>query len=155
MTLADDKPGVVARPPLLYLGGLVAALVGRWLTPLPVTRQAVAIPLGLVFIAVGLGIAIWGRRTMLAAGTNVDPTLPATTIVTSGPFRFSRNPLYIGLTLLYLGLTLAFNTWWGAVLVVPLLIIMSVGVVGREERYLEKKFGDEYRAYKARVRRWL
>ena len=92
---------------------------------------------------------------MHAAGTNVNPGRPTTAIVTSGPFRFSRNPLYLSLTLLYFGLILAFNTWRGIILLVPLLIIMHFGVVLREERYLEQKFGDEYRDYKARVARYV
>ena len=106
-------------------------------------------------IALGAGIAIWGRRTMEAAGTNVNPSRPAKTIVSSGPFRFSRNPLYLSLTLMYLGLTLAVNTWWGFVALIPLIIVMHAGVVLREERYLEKKFGEPYRQYRSRVRRYL
>jgi protein-S-isoprenylcysteine O-methyltransferase Ste14 len=92
---------------------------------------------------------------MQAAGTNVNPALPTTAIVASGPFRFSRNPLYLALTLLYLGLTLAFNTWWGIVVLIPVLIIMHRGVVLREERYLEQKFGETYRHYRSKVRRYL
>ena len=92
---------------------------------------------------------------MQATSTNVNPSLPTTAIVTSGPFRFSRNPLYVGLTLLYFGLTLAFNTWWSVVLLVPILIIMHRGVVLREECYLEQKFGETYRQYRSKVRRYL
>jgi len=82
-------------------------------------------------------------------------TMPTTAIVKSGPFRFYHNPLYLALMLLYLGLTLAFNTWWGIVLLVPVLIIMHCGVVLREERYLEQKFGETYRQYRSKVRRYL
>jgi len=92
---------------------------------------------------------------MQAAGTNVNPALPTIAIVASGPFRFSRNPLYLALTLLYFGLTLAFNTWWGIVVLIPLLIIMHRGVVLREERYLDQKFGETYRQYRSKVRRYL
>ena len=92
---------------------------------------------------------------MLAAGTNIDPTLPTTAMVVSGPFQFSRNPLYVALTLVYLGLTLLANTGWGLVMLVPLLIVMHRGVVLREERYLEHKFGESYRGYRSRVRRYL
>ena len=91
---------------------------------------------------------------MLAAGTNVDPMLPSTAIVTSGPFRFSRNPLYLALTFLYLGLVLAFDTWWGIAGLIPLLLVMHRGVVLREERYLEAEFGDEYRQYMATTGRF-
>ena len=85
----------------------------------------------------------------------MDPARPTTAIVTSGPFRFSRNPLYVALTFLYFGLTLAVNTWWSMVVLVPLLIIMHRGVVLREERYLEQKFGETYRQYRSKVRRYL
>ena len=92
---------------------------------------------------------------MTAAGTNVNPSRPATTIVSSGPFRFTRNPLYVGVTLIFGGLTLAFNTWWGFIVLVPVLITMHFGVVLREERYLERKFGEPYRQYRSRVRRYF
>jgi len=93
--------------------------------------------------------------TLRAAGTNVDPLLPTTAIVTAGPYRFSRNPIYVGLTLLYLGLALTFNTWWAVIVLVPILAVMHVGVVRREERYLEQKFGEPYRQFCSRVRRYL
>jgi protein-S-isoprenylcysteine O-methyltransferase Ste14 len=150
-----DNPGVVARPPLLYGGAFLVVLVFRWLWPMPIFGHVVALWPGLMFVVLGVGIAIWGRRTLQTAGTNVNPALPATAIVNSGPFRFSRNPLYLALTLLYFGLTLAFNTWWGIVVLVPLLIIMHRGVVLREERYLEQKFGETYRQYRSKVRRYL
>ena len=92
---------------------------------------------------------------MHAAGTNISPLQPTTAVVTTGPFQFSRNPLYLALTILYLGLTLAFNTWWGIVMLVPLLIIMHYGVVLREERYLDQKFGETYRQYRSTVRRYV
>ncbi len=92
---------------------------------------------------------------MVAHGTNVNPTLPTTSIVTTGPYRFTRNPLYLGLTMIYLGLTLAINTWWSLLLLVPVLFVMHFDVVLREERYLERKFGDTYRQYRAHVRRYL
>lgn len=155
MTTPADNPGVVARPPLLYGAAFIAVLVLRWFWPVPIFGHAVALWPGLALGVLGIGIAIWGRNTMHAAGTNVDPSLPTTAVVTSGPFRLSRNPLYLALTLLYFGLTLAFNTWWGIVVLFPLLIIMHFGVVLREERYLEQEFGDEYRRYKARVARYV
>src|SRR5258706_5166382 len=102
MMTPADNPAVVARPPLLYAGAFVIVLAFRWFWPLPILGRAVALWLGLALIALGIGIAIWGRRTMQAAGTNIDPMLPARAIVTSGPFRYSRNPLYLALTLLYL-----------------------------------------------------
>jgi len=152
---APDNPGVVVHPPFLYLGVFVVALVAQWLAPRPMLATPAALALGLSLIAVALGIANWGRRTMKAAGTNINPTRPATTIVTSGPFGFSRNPLYVSLTLLYIGLTLAVNTWWGIVLLAPLLLTLHFGIVLREERYLDRKFGASYREYRSRVRRYV
>jgi protein-S-isoprenylcysteine O-methyltransferase Ste14 len=153
---AADHPGVIAMPPFLYLGMFLAAVVAQWLVPLRIfPTTAVAVTLGLTLAVVAIAVARWGRRTMTAAGTNVRPTRPATTVVTSGPFRYSRNPLYVALTLLYVGLITAVNTWWGVVLLVPLLVTMHFGVVRREERYLDRKFGDSYRAYRARVRRYV
>jgi protein-S-isoprenylcysteine O-methyltransferase Ste14 len=153
---AADHPGVIAMPPLLYLGVFLVAVVAQLLAPLRIfPTPAVAVTLGLALAVVAIAAASWGRRTMTAAGTNVRPTRPATTIVTAGPFRYSRNPLYVALTLLYVGLTTAVNTWWGMVLLVPLLATMHFGVVLREERYLDRKFGDSYRAYRSSVRRYI
>jgi protein-S-isoprenylcysteine O-methyltransferase Ste14 len=92
---------------------------------------------------------------MRRAGTNVDPRAPALLIVTHGPFRFTRNPLYLSLTLLTIGLALCFNIIWALVTLVPTLIIMRQGVILREERYLEGKFGQPYLDYKRTVRRWI
>jgi protein-S-isoprenylcysteine O-methyltransferase Ste14 len=151
----SDSPGVIALPPLLYGVAFALVLILRWLWPLPVLRQAWAFWLGIALLALGGGIAFWGQRAMRAAGTNVNPTKPATALVTSGPFRFSRNPLYLALTLLFLGLSLAVNTWWGFIVLGPLLLLMHKGVILREERYLEQKFGESYRQYSSSVRRYL
>lgn len=131
---------------------LVLAL--RWLWPVPIIGHALMLWPGVVLGTLAIILGVWGRRTMLTAGTNVDPTRPTTAIVTSGPFRLSRNPIYVALTLLYLGLTLTLDTWWGILLLIPLLITMHIGVVLREERYLEEKFGDPYRRYRAEVARY-
>lgn len=92
---------------------------------------------------------------MESVHTNVHPSLPATTLVVAGPFRFSRNPMYLARTLLYVGLALLANALWVLAALVPLLIVMHYGVIKREERYLERQFGDAYLQYRAAVRRWL
>src|SRR5262249_31732703 len=127
----------------------------RWFWPMPIFGHAVALWLGLALLVLGIGMAAWGIRTMQAAGTDVNPALPTTAIVQTRPFRFSRHPLYLSPMLLYFCLPLAFNTWWGIVLLVPVLIIMHCGVVLREERSLEQKFGETYRQYRSKVRRYL
>src|SRR5262249_52415312 len=149
MATSTDKPGVAAPPPLLYGGAFIVVLLPRWFLPISNFGHAFALRLGFPMLVLRIWIAGRGLQKLPAPGTNVNPALPTTAIVASGPFRFSRNPLYLALTLLYLGLTLAFNTWWGIVLLVPVLITMHCGVVLREERYLEQKFGETYRQYRS------
>jgi protein-S-isoprenylcysteine O-methyltransferase Ste14 len=89
------------------------------------------------------------------SGTNVNPLKPTTAIVTGGPFRFTRNPLHIGVMNLLVGLSLLIGTWWGLVVLIPVFLILHSGVVLRKEAYLERKFGDSYHSYKSAVRRYL
>lgn len=152
---ARDNPGVIAFPPLLFGATLVAALVAHWFFPRPVLSNLVARPLGGLLFIGGMLLAGWGRSAMVKAGTNVDPRQPTTAIVTTGPFAHTRNPLYIALTLVYLGIALLVNALWPVALLTPLVVLTHYGIVRREERYLEAKFGDEYRTYCARVIRWL
>jgi protein-S-isoprenylcysteine O-methyltransferase Ste14 len=103
------------------------------------------------------------KRVLGSLGTTNDETCghkrvarPAfLTIVTHGPFRLSRNPIYLANSLAYLGLTLVFNTPWPLLLILPMLAILYWGIIRREERYLEAKFGEPYLSYKACVRRWI
>ena len=155
MTASQDHPAVIARPPLLYGGALVLVLALRRLWPAPLHGDGILLWIGIAVCIVAIAFGMWGCSAMLAADTNIDPKRPSTAIVRSGPFRLTRNPLYVALTILFVGLTLALDTWWGFVIVVPLLIVMHRGVVLREERYLEQKFGDDYRQYKAGVARYL
>jgi protein-S-isoprenylcysteine O-methyltransferase Ste14 len=133
----------------------MALAFNKWWRPWPIFATTIPRWIGLVPIVAGIAIIVAGRRTMLAAETNINPYKPALAIVSSGPFRFTRNPLYLAMTLIYLGLTLAANTWWGLVLLLPVLLLIHFGVVAREEQYLERKFGDSYREYRLRVRRYL
>jgi protein-S-isoprenylcysteine O-methyltransferase Ste14 len=158
MTLAekDDRAGVIAPPPLIYLGGILIALaLDRWWRHAPIFASTAWRWSGLVLGIMGIALIVTGRRALLAAETNINPFKPTMSIVTAGPFRFTRNPLYLGVTLIYSGLTLASNSWWGFVLLVPVLLLIHFGVVVREERYLERKFGESYRLYRERVRRYL
>lgn len=125
------------------------------LFPRPLFESALGRWVGGLLVALSFGIAIWGRRTLEGAGTTVNPYGSTSRIVITGPYRFSRNPLYLAINVGYLGVAFLMNSLWTLLLLVPLLVIMQVGVIAREERYLEVKFGDEYRAYRARVRRWL
>ena len=155
VTPPADNPGVIVLPPLLYGTAFLMALVLHWRWPMRIFDSAAAPWLSLVPFLLGLVVDIRGIRAMKAAGTNVDPSRPATAIVTSGPFRFSRNPLYLGMTLFYGGLTLAIDSWWGFLMLIPVLAVMHWGVILREERYLERKFGEPYRQYRSKVRRYF
>lgn len=150
-----DSPRVVALPPLLYAGGLALGFIAHWAVPqrmlAPSLRYWIAWPL----LFVGLALASWGRRALVSAGTNVDPRKPASVLVAAGPYRFSRNPLYLALTLIFLAIGCFANDLWFLPVLVAVLLVMQYGVIHREERYLEAKFGDPYREYCASVRRWL
>jgi protein-S-isoprenylcysteine O-methyltransferase Ste14 len=151
-----DHPNVIILPPLLILMAMAATVGLHLLVPLPIDGpRSVTIGVGLGIAALALAFAAWGRRTMIRGGTNVRPTLPTVAIVTGGPFRFSRNPLYVTVTIAYVGLSIALGTWWWVVVLIPVALLLHFGVVLREEIYLENKFGDGYRAYKQRVRRYL
>ena len=146
--------GIIAPAPLLYGGAFVLGLVVGWLRPELILSPS-TFPIGFLVLAVGGVLAIGSKRTLERAGTSANPSLPATALVTTGPFRFSRNPLYLARTLLYLGLALAMNTLGPLVTLGPLLLILHYGVIGREERYMDARFGDAYRHYRTQVRRWL
>jgi protein-S-isoprenylcysteine O-methyltransferase Ste14 len=147
---------VIAPPPLIYLGGILIGLaLNRWWRPWPIFAATAPRWSGLVLLVAGATIIVAGRKALVAAETNVNPFRPTTAIVSSGPFRFTRNPLYLSMTIIYLGLALAANTWWSFLLLVPVLLLIHFGVVTREERYLERKFGESYRGYRLRVRRYL
>jgi len=154
---APDVAGVIALPPFIFLGFLVAATVLEAVVPLPVLgAHALARYLaGAAFVACGFVLVGIGMRRFVAAGTNIPPNLPTTALVVDGIYGRTRNPLYLGTTLVYLGLSVAAGSLWAILLMVPLLWVINVGVIAREERYLERKFGDAYRAYKGRVRRWV
>lgn len=151
-----DNPGVVVFPPalfgMMFFLGLVIQWFFPWRLPLPEwLRLTVAV---ILFVA-GVAFVRWAKRVMESAGTNVNPNLPSTAIVTGGPFRYTRNPLYLSVLGMYLGAALALSNAWLLVLLIPLLLVLEFGIVRREERYLEAKFGEPYRVYKAQVRRWF
>jgi protein-S-isoprenylcysteine O-methyltransferase Ste14 len=100
-------------------------------------------------------VGIWGERTLKRGGTNVNPKQPTLAIVSDGPYRFTRNPLYLALVGLYLGISLAVGTAWPLVFLIPVLLVTHYGIIKREERYLAGKFGEPYVAYMKRVRRWI
>src|SRR5262245_4991557 len=150
-----DSPGVIVFPPLLYLGTLLLGLLLNYFRPAPLASIVWPRVAGAVLLLASGLTARWAQKTMQRAGTNVLPSQPALAIVTEGPFRFTRNPIYVANTFAYLGLALVLNTWWPILLLLPMLLALDWGIIRREERYLEARFGETYLAYKRRVRRWL
>jgi len=150
-----DNPGVVAPPPFIYAGALAAGLLANRRFRLPFLPRRLARSLGSLVIVGGFVIGLMGFRVMRRTGTNVDPYRPATAVVTEGPYRFTRNPMYVGFTLMYVGISASANALLPILLLPAVQQLMRRGVIEREERYLERKFGDEYLRYKARVRRWI
>jgi protein-S-isoprenylcysteine O-methyltransferase Ste14 len=150
-----DNPGVIAFPPLIWLVNAVISIVVHLLIRLPIMRYGLCLVCGIVFIILAPTLALSALVTMKAAGTNVDPAKPALTIVRGGPFRFTRNPMYLALCLLQVALGFFLNDWITLLFVVPLAVIFHYGVVLREERYLTAKFGEPYLQYRRQVRRWI
>jgi protein-S-isoprenylcysteine O-methyltransferase Ste14 len=147
---------VVIRPPIAWGLAVIAGLTLDWLVPLPLL-PADAPPgwLGAMVFVLALALFAWAIVTITRAGSNVPTYLPTTAIVESGPYRFTRNPIYLGMFLGLIGLAIAFDNLWLLMTLVPFALVIRYGVVAREEAYLERKFGDVYRGYRARVRRWL
>ncbi|MBA2784163.1 MAG: isoprenylcysteine carboxylmethyltransferase family protein [Rubrobacteraceae bacterium] len=150
-----DNPGVIAPPPLIYAGALVAGLLANRRYRIPFLPRPLARMLGWLLVVCGLAVGLLGFREMRRAETNLDPSKPATTVVTEGPFRFTRNPLYLGMTMIYGGISAFANALTAALLLPIVLHLMRRGVIEREERYLERKFGDVYLQYKAKAPRWI
>ena len=152
----DDNPGVIAFPPFIWLANaVISALVHFFLIQLPIMSYSACLVCGIVLVILAPILALWALVTMKAAGTNVAPAKPALTIVRGGPFRFTRNPMYLALCLLQVALGFFLNDWITLLFVIPLALIMHYGVILREERYLTTKFGEPYLQLKRQVRRWL
>jgi protein-S-isoprenylcysteine O-methyltransferase Ste14 len=153
--IISDSLHVIAPPPLIFIFGFVAGMFIEWFVPLHFFRNSVFYDVGL-FIAIMSGLlALWGIWVMYMAGTNINPARPVIYLVTVGPFRFSRNPLYLSLTLLSIGLSMILDFAWIIIILILVLYIMNRFVIEREENYLESKIGEQYIEYKKKVRRWI
>ncbi len=155
---AMDSPGVQFPPPIVYVLGFgIGWLVSRRvpLAFLPEEVDAVGVVVGLVFIVLGLSVMMAGLITFKRANTAVMPNQGASRLVRSGPYRFTRNPMYVGLTAAYVGGSLYTNLLWPLLLLPGVLFVIVRFVISREERYLRAAFGTEYEAFCREVRRWI
>src|SRR5215468_6659281 len=145
----------LVRPPLVYLTSLVCGTVMHLAMPLPFLPGTLAVPLGVLLVVVAIALFSYSVAKFRAAGTPVPARKPTTVIVRTGPYRFSRNPIYLAFSLLQLGIAIWVNSvWLLATLIAAVALIASV-VIPREERYLARRFGADYLDYKRSVRRWL
>jgi len=150
-----DKPGIRVPPPLIYLLALLFGLLLDRRMHVPFLPRGVARLLGAPLVGGAMALAAWFARTMRGADTTMHVNKPVSSLVQEGPFRYSRNPGYLSLTMLYAGIAVLRNALW-AILPLPLVLyVIQREVIEREERYLERTFGEEYLACKARVRRWV
>ena len=152
-------PGVanlgIVRPPLVYLSAVLAGMLLDVARPLPFVPAVLTLPVGLSLVMVGVTLFSHAVRRFRAAGTPVPGNRPTTVIVRTGAYRFSRNPIYLAMSLLHLGIAIWANSVWLVVTLAVAVTLMGTVVIPREERYLEERFGAEYLEYKASVRRWL
>src|SRR5215510_13222037 len=145
----------LVRPPLVYLIALVSGTVIHLVVPLPLLPVTLAVPLGVPLVAVAIALFSYSVVKFRAAGTPVPARKPTTAIVRTGPYRFSRNPIYLAFSLFQLGIAIWVNSVWLLATLVGAVALIHTVVIPKEEQYLERKFGAQYLEYKMSVRRWL
>jgi protein-S-isoprenylcysteine O-methyltransferase Ste14 len=150
-----DNAGVVAPPPLIYLGALALGLLLDKKLPIPFLPRSISRALGWPLLVGGVSLMSWFFFTMRRADTPIDPREPVSNLATDGPFRYTRNPAYLSMAMIYAGISSLANAFSSILLLPAVLLVIQRGVIEREERYLERKFGEEYLRYKDRVRRWI
>jgi protein-S-isoprenylcysteine O-methyltransferase Ste14 len=151
----NDHADVKIPPPILTVIHIGIAYVAKWAIPIPVPMPDLLRNIGFALVVVGFLLGVAAFMEFRKARTTVDPHGSVTSIISSGIYRFTRNPIYLGFVLMLIGLPLNSGTYWGIVLAPVFIHLMNRLVIEREEAYLEKKFGAVYTGYKSRVRRWL
>jgi protein-S-isoprenylcysteine O-methyltransferase Ste14 len=151
-----DHANVIVMPPLLHLGSILLGVLAYWFLRVEFPLAfAFRMALGVALLCGGLAVAMSFGRAFRRTGQDPNPNTPTPRVVTSGFYRYSRNPAYVSLVVIQLGIALLLNNAWILLALLPVLVTMHYGVIIREEAYLERKFSDEYLRYKEDVRRWL
>jgi protein-S-isoprenylcysteine O-methyltransferase Ste14 len=145
----------LVRPPLVFLISLVTGALIQLAIPLPFLPGMLAVPLGASLVVLAIALFAYSVASFRAAGTPVPARKPTTVIVRTGPYRFSRNPIYLAFSLLQLGIAIWVNSLWLLATLIGAVALIHCVVIRREEQYLERRFGKQYVDYKASVRRWL
>jgi protein-S-isoprenylcysteine O-methyltransferase Ste14 len=154
-SLADAANLGLIRPPFVYFGSIALGLAVHYAWPARFVSPSVSSPVGATLMLLAVGLFVASVRTFRAAGTPVPGNRPTTVIVRTGPYRFSRNPIYLAFSLFQLGLAVWVNSLGLLIALIPAVALMALVVIPREERYLEARFPSEYSSYRAAVRRWL
>jgi protein-S-isoprenylcysteine O-methyltransferase Ste14 len=152
---APDNAGVIAPAPILYVVAMAIGLVAERVAPTLLLQSPVSRWLASAFVASAIAIVVSAFRALAQAHTAFDARKSTTRLVTTGAFRFSRNPTYLSLTLLHIGVAFATESLWVLLMAVPAVALTQWGVILREERDLDAKFGEAYRSYAAKVGRWF
>lgn len=153
--IENEGPGIRVLPPVIFLVAVVTAFVAQWLMPISLLPDWLRFTAGPLLILASVAIMPSILRRFSKAETPFDVRKPATALVTDGPFRISRNPGYLAMVALCMGIALVADNLWLLILLVPTMLVLNRVVILPEEQHLEKRFGDAYQSYKARVRRWL
>jgi protein-S-isoprenylcysteine O-methyltransferase Ste14 len=155
VTDASDAPDVVTFPPVIFIAFYAVGYITDRAFPAQFGTPFARFTIGGALILLSILLVTWAVARFLRAGTHMDVRKPATALVTDGPYRLSRNPMYLAATLLYAGFAIMFSLPFTLAFLPVCLTVLRIGIISREEAYLDRKFGDAYRNYKARVRRWL
>lgn len=150
-----DVANPTIRPPIVYLAAILIGLGIDLAWPLPFLPDPITVLLGIVVITGAAALFVYAFTAFQNAGTPVPGNLPTAAIVRDGPYRYSRNPIYVAFSLLQLGIAICVNSLWIVATGVVAAAIMAFAVIPSEERYLERRFGTAYREYQKAVRRWL
>jgi protein-S-isoprenylcysteine O-methyltransferase Ste14 len=142
-------------PPLYYAAGLAGGMAINGVVALPLGGRPATAVAGAVVAALRLGLAFAGVAAVIRHRTTIVPHHPVATLLTGGPYRLSRNPMYTGLAITHLGLALLFGSWWPLALWPLVIVVVRQLVIRPEEQYLTQRFGQTYTDYQSRVRRWL
>lgn len=154
-TIKVDSAQVKIPPPIYLLGAIIVGFVVHWFYPIELVSPALRWAIGLPVIILGLSIIIYCATLFKKAQTDIKPWEPTSQIISSGIYRFSRNPIYFSFIIVGIGTAITINTLWVLIMMIPLVLLLNRNVIFKEESYLEKKFGQEYLNYKNRVRRWI
>jgi protein-S-isoprenylcysteine O-methyltransferase Ste14 len=153
--MSEDHPGVYFPPPLIFVMGLLGGYALHAVWPMQLVPAWMARGIGISLVVLWAVLGLLTTRLFVRAKTNILPAKPASTLLVSGPYRWTRNPIYLGFVIFYVGVTFWINSIWPLLLLPIVLLVVTRYVIAREERYLERRFGADYLRYKARVRRWI